>query len=448
MPDSNRPAMAATNDETALETPVTRHWFVDRFALSLGLVATAGLFLRVAYVLLVRDNRVAGDGLYYQFAGNLLADGNGFIHPLIYILEGAEVPAAVHPPAWPVLLAVPSLLTFDTHLGHQLFACLIGAATIVMVGVVGRRVGGWRTGLIAAVIAALYPNFWLYERELMAEPLVLLLGAVVLLLSLRFRDRPGAWVALGLGVLCGLLALTRSDQLLLLPVLIAPLIMLAAGISRWRRLVWLALAGGAAATVIAPWAVYNTIRFEGPVLLSTNLGPTMTIGTCDLTFYGDNIGYFDRRCLVEVGSESMTDSDDASTRNRELQRQALEYLGDNPRRVPTVVTAREGRTWGLLWPFEQMRLETSRGTGAGVIRLAFLCYWFLLPAAVAGAVLLRRRGVWLWPFLSFLVVTAVTVAFTYGETRYRNPVEVPIVVLAAVAIDELLPRWRNKPVDA
>ena len=64
-----------------------------------------------------------------------------------------------------------------------------------------------------------------------------------------------------------------------------------------------------------------------------------------------------------------------------------------------------------------------------------------MPLASWGALVLRRRGVsdrgscWC-PF----VVVSVTALLTYGNLRFREPAEVALVVLAAVALDALWSR--------
>jgi hypothetical protein len=120
----------------------------------------------LGYVLASGGDGVSGDGAYYHLAGKVLADGGGFVNPW------NGIATAAHPPAWPALLGLPSLAGVDTVLGHQVFACFVGTATVVLVGLAARVIAGSRVGLIAAGIAAAYPNFWVRERELAAEALV------------------------------------------------------------------------------------------------------------------------------------------------------------------------------------------------------------------------------------------------------------------------------------
>jgi 4-amino-4-deoxy-L-arabinose transferase-like glycosyltransferase len=105
--------------------------------------------------------------------------------------------------------------------------CLIGVLTIVVVAAIARRVAGDRVGIIAALLGAFYPGFWIHDGQILAEPLAMLAVAVAVLLVYRFWSRPGPLVAVGVGVSCAAAALSRSELVVLVPLLAAPLVFLA-----------------------------------------------------------------------------------------------------------------------------------------------------------------------------------------------------------------------------
>jgi Dolichyl-phosphate-mannose-protein mannosyltransferase len=422
----------------------------DRFALGLALIALAGFGIRLGYVLAGGGKDASGDGIYYSYAANVLVDGGGFVNPW------NGIPTASHPPAWPVLLGLPSSIGLDTVLSHQVFASLVGTVTVVLVGLTSRIIAGRRVGLLAAAIAAAYPNIWVRERELAAETLVFPLVAVVLALAYRYWRTPRVVTLLGLaapvGVLCLVHAAMASLLVLMLPVLALRAL---AGGSVARRVGRLAAALAVVAVVLLPWAVRNTMRFERPVLLTTNLGLTLRAANCPAAYDGDRLGSFDldivRPVAVVPPGGCVWDAGpgDESEQDAVFREKAVAYMRDHIGRVPSVVAAREGRTWGLFRPLQQPTLEREFGNGPlGVYRVAALGYWALVPFAVSGAVFLRRRSVPLLPLLTFLVAVVLVVAVTFGSVRYRAPAEVPIVVLAAVGVDALWARLRPRPSSA
>jgi 4-amino-4-deoxy-L-arabinose transferase-like glycosyltransferase len=415
------------------------------FARLLTAIACGGFALRLVALLAMRDDRVSPDGFYYTIAANLFADGHGWPNPLGFALTGEFVPAANHPPAWSFLLAGGSVFGFRSQFEHQVIAVLVGTATVVAVGLAGRRMAGARVGLIAASIAALYPNLWIYERELHAEPLVFLGAALVLWLAYAFLDRPTTAKIVGLAAGCTILALTRAEQMLLLVALFVPLVLLVRGRRGHDRIRWLVIGGVTSVLVLAPWVVYNNSRFEEPVTITTGFGEALRVGNCQSTYSGTLLGSYDQRCR-----KNLRPYPDPSVEDGRKRREALTFMRAHLRRLPVVIAAREGRTWGLFAPMQQSRLDSARGmspnhaTPLWLIRTGFVVYWLLLPFAVAGAFVARRRHIPLWPLVAFIMTVAVAVAITFGETRYRAGAEIPIVLLAALGIDAAVRAVRRK----
>jgi 4-amino-4-deoxy-L-arabinose transferase-like glycosyltransferase len=418
-------------------------WRRKRFVAALLLIALAGLAWRVVYVLLVRHRAVLGDGVHYHTAALYIADGLGFINPIVRGITGASVPDAVHPPAWTLSLAGPSALGMRSWLSHQLIACVVGCGTIVMTGLAGRAAFGKRAGVIAAGLAAFYPFVWLYEREVLSEPLAMFGVATTIWLAYRFRATPTTGLALCLGGSVGLMAMTRSELLSISVLLVAPLILSASRVTWGRRLGWLAMAGAACVALIAPWAIYNETRFERPVPLSNGLGSVMLQGNCAPVYHGARLGFAEFGCLAFVPNLD----EEPSVADAQYRDAALDFMRANKERVPVVMAARVGRTFGFYRPFQQMRLESNRSTHIWIIRLAFFAYWILLPLAVAGAVIARRRKIPIWPLLAFPAAVLLSILLTAGDVRYRAPAEIPLVLLAAFALDAAVGTRRRRPTE-
>lgn len=399
------------------------------FSFRLGLVALAGVTLRVAYLADQRSLPPSADGLVYSLAGGFFGDGQGFRNGF------TGGPTALHPPGWTAVLGVPSAVGWDSIWSHQVVSALIGTITVVLLGLVGREVGGPRVGLVAAGLAAVHPELWLWERELASEVLLLPLSALVVLLAYRHLRSPGLGGAALLGLVVGLLTLTRSEQALIMVVLVAPVIALG-GLGSWpRRASALLLAGVCAVAVTVPWLVYNHDRFVEPTYFTTGTGLTLRYANNPVTFDGPRLGYGDPEVFHDFRllDESQTDPQD--------RRVALSFARDHATRLPAVVLAREGRTWGLYRPSQQIGFDQDWGHSARwVYGAGLVFYWASVPFSVLGAMALRRRGVPLLPLLAPIVVVVVYVALTYGQTRYRVTADAVLVVLAAVGLDAL---WRR-----
>ena len=222
----------------------------------------------------------------------------GFVAPLALILRNVHVPDTGHPPGWTILLAGATKLGLRTWLEHGLFACVIGAATVAMTGLAAKAGFGPRVGLIAAALAAAYPNFFLYERQVLSETPAMLGVATTIWLAYKFLAAPGRGLAIALGAVMGLLAMTKSDQIAIAFVLVAPLILSRRTIDLRRRVTWLAMAAATCVVIMAPWSIYLSTRFDRPVVVSGAFGATMAAGNCAQTYAGERLGWFDFGLLV------------------------------------------------------------------------------------------------------------------------------------------------------
>ena len=111
----------------------------------------------------------------------------------------------------------------------------------------------------------------------------------------------------------------------------------------------------------------------------------------------------------------------------------VRYARDHLGRLPLVLTVRLARVWNLDDP---LQLPEGRSGARGEARGAH--FFVLVPLAVAGALVLRRRRVAVWILLTPFIVVSFTALTTYGNQRFREPADLALVVLAAVAIDALL----------
>ena len=252
-----------------------------------------GALWRLGYLFAVKidDDLLLNDSLYYSIQAGRNSQGAWFRDGL------TELPGAEHGPLTSLYLTPWSLVGDDIVAWQRFAMTLIGIATVAVVGLVGCRLAGPRAGLVAAAIAAVYPNLWINDSLVMSESLACLIVAVALLVALGFDREPGLGRAAALGVVVGLGALTRSE----IALYAAGFAVLAwwRGAGHRRRALLPVIVLSAAVLTVMPWAVYNVARFDRPVLLSTNDGGTLIGSNCDSTYYGD-VGGWDIGCLTPV----------------------------------------------------------------------------------------------------------------------------------------------------
>jgi 4-amino-4-deoxy-L-arabinose transferase-like glycosyltransferase len=408
------------------------------FGRALVIIASCALALRAYYTLVIARNLSGpGDFYFYHWSANLLADGRGYIDPVRLAYEGITAPTAMHPPLWPFVLSVVSWLGGDgapvghtgghDYFAHRLAGGICGTITVVLVGLLARRVAGTRVGTVAAAAAALYPILIVADGSLLSESLYGVFIAATLLLAYRLIDEPTQGRALALGVAIGLAALTREEALLLVLLLLIPL----AGFpQRWfrqrvpPRVAALAVLG--VALVVLPWTLRNWIAFHHLVPVTTGAGAVFAGANCSSTYHGKYVGFWDINCIPP--RDSLNEATYSSHWRKKGSNYAKHHLG----RLAVVEVVRELRTWGIY--------QGTHDPGEPSEPLAVAAYYLLLPFAIAGFFLLRRRGKPLLVLVAPVLLVTLTTLTGYGTTRFRHAAEMSLLVFAAVAMVELWDR--------
>lgn len=390
--------------------------------------------LRALYLFTVgRHVTGIGDWHFYHLQANLIADGRGFIEPYKFTFEHHVSPSAGHPPLYPLALSAVSLLGGTSELSHRALGLPLGAVTIVLVGLLGGRAGGERTGLIAAGLCAAYPLMIAVDGALMSETLYGPLVVLALLAAWRLIDRPGPGAAALAGVAIGVAALARSEALLLVPLLAWP------GARMGGRPGWPARAGVATlgcALALAPWTIRNADRFGAFVPVSTNDSTVVAGANCPLTYRGVDLGGWNIRCI------SPRRYDDETEQAAVWRRQGVDYATAHVSRWPVVGAVRLLRVWDLWQPRRQVMFAEGRQRRveqAGVVVYGLLA---LLALGGVGALWRAGRRDALLVLLAPAVAVSVSAVIGYGVPRLRHAFEMPMLVLAAVALAALWDRRR------
>lgn len=407
----------------------------ERAALA-GILAVAAV-LRLAWLAVADLDPVpffGGDPWAYLRHGEELARGRGY-HNLF-----TGVATAFYPPGWPFLLAGVFFVAFHTPLTDdpetlaRAVNLVLGVATVALAWWIGRRVMGPAVGLVAAAIVACWPNLVMLTAVASIETVFafLVLATVALLLRMPWDGRLLNQWSVAAGLVLGALLLVRPMGA---PVVLALVVALVAAGRGWRdALSRAAVVTGVALAVLVPTLVRNWAVVGAPVL-STNIGDTLCIGYWEGATGGGDYG--SPACASEGPGPPRPE--DELTRTRELTREAVEFVADDPWRTAVLVAKRgwhaldgdhdalRGLEFGA-----QQRLVDGDARRA-LVRTADLYYHAVGLASVAG--------LWWWlrardPGRLLVVVSALGLAATplylYGDHRFLVPA-FPFVALFAAA---------------
>jgi 4-amino-4-deoxy-L-arabinose transferase-like glycosyltransferase len=325
-----------------------------------------------------------------------------------------------YPPLYPYFIAAPYGL-FHTLEAAKWAQAVVGSLLIPAVGLVGARVFGPRAGLVAAGIAAFYPDLVWFAAHFWSETLflVLLWWAIERLIAGDARGSTAATA--GAGLLWGLAILTRETILYLTPVAAAWLAWRAGRAGATKRAAAFLLC---ATIVVVPWTVRNWLQFGAFVPVATSGGLALFQGNARLTREEVYARYEAVHGRIE--------------QYRFARREGWRAIG-------------ERQPW---WAFEKLREQMPRFWEADSLALIHIkrgAYGAVAPAtAVAAAVVVLApylvvlagfvAGVALLPLdrrrvllVGFLLAYNALHVVTHGFARYRLPVMPVVFVFAAAA---------------
>jgi dolichyl-phosphate-mannose-protein mannosyltransferase len=328
----------------------------------------------------------------------------------------------------------------------RLVAALLGAATIVVVYLLARRLAGTAAGLLAAAGVSVYPSFIHSNGALLSEPPAIFTLPAAVLAFLWARERSTAWAWLLPGALFGLTALIRPEYLL-----VGFSFALAALVGTGRERGWrpgtaagaLLIAGFLAP--IVPWTIHNLVSLDRFVPISTGGGKALYVGT-NLSADGDYqrvkaelVERYQGRSL-EPGSPQLNAInptplfDRVASRYPDLTRdealgkigkdQLGDDIGDHPLDYAAMLVRKSGRMWDQgVGP----TMDSSLGRAAQRILV-------LLGLCGLGAIAWWRRC---WELAAFAIPIALVTgigAVSLASPR-RNEVLMSLVIpLAAAAL--------------
>ena len=394
-------------------------------------IAAVALLLRVAFLLLepatgpVADERTWTDGARQVASAKVGLDAFR-THLLIF-----------HPPLYTYFLALPYKL-FGTFEGVKWIQVVATTLLVLVLGRLGSRVFGPRVGLVAAAMAATYPELVWFASHFWVENvfLVLLWWAMERLVA---ADQVGRWPTAAMaGILWGLAILARETGLYFIPVAGLWLVLRAPRPGGAARAAAFTLA---ALLTVAPWTYRNWAVFHALVPVSTAGGLNLFQGNARLS----RQQVYDLTFAVEGKIEQY----------RYAQRQGLKAVWE---RQPAWFFEKLREQMPMFWEAESMAVIHVKRGAYGPVRpwiaiavagVMLMPYLAILGLFVAGLAVSRYDRVRIL-LLGFLVYYNLIHVATHGFNRYRLPVMPVVFLFAAVGWVALrskslrVPGWPRK----
>ena len=378
----------------------------------------------------------AGSGLsaaarFDAAQARLLVAGAWFADPSIAPLGSHHlVPTVANSPLTPLVLAGADVAGLATPSWHRALFALVFVVAVAVLGLAVRDLAGPRAGVLAALLAAVFPPLFVSPATLGSDTLVVATVALVLYSVARFWGDPRTPRGALLGFSLALAALARVDLVLLVPLVGLPIVFAVRGPATAERLRCLGAVLAVFALCVAPWAARGIGLFSVSGAVSAPLAQVVAGANCPATTGGALVGWWSESCVGRPGTTLASERDAIATNRRA----ATTYVTAHPATAVSTAAARLGRALGVFRPFQTARLATAEGRPLWASRVGAVTLWLLVPLAVVGALVGRRRRVPLFPFVGLVIVSLLGVTLGYGAPRYMLPAEVAFVALGGVAL--------------
>lgn len=377
----------------------------------------------------------------------LVADEKAYFRRAHRLLESGEFSNdGAWPPVQEVLLSLQSAVTDGEHATLRLWGALVGSLLIPLVFLVGRRIGGESTGLVAALVVAVNPELVGYSNLLWSESNYVVIMTCALVAGLYAIDRPAQLGHVAFGVALGVAALTREVGLVLALFAGAALLLVhgwKAGIAR------AAVVGLCAFAMVLPWTMFLNASNDGekqfaPVARTSYLN--LYIGAGVPQRHRKRVGRSPQKHYQSLGSTAR--EREAAVRPflaESLSEQFPQVLWEKPLRelskvfAPTSFVVRriyyprfdKAGAWAYLVPDENDGTKDDDGGRGRTLSeaeawiasrtLVYLGGALMLLGAIGLALAASRKRPQVWLLLAFVAGHLVPTLLAFGATRFRVP---------------------------
>ena len=389
------------------------------------------LFIRILYNITVGRGYVPQyDAKSYEsIALNLLRDH-------CYCITD-HIPTVGRAPAWPTVIALIYYVFGSQNLYARYFLCVLGAGTCVLLYLLASALFTQRIGLLAGMLAALYPGLYIYDGWLYSESLYtfLLFASIYVLFQLQ-RTAQARWAVL-CGALLGLLSLTRPNGIAVIALALIWLLIIGK-LYHWswrtiaRSIVLILMISSA---FIAPWTIRNYSVAHAFVPVAVGDG-TVLAGAYNNRILpksdvqGQWVSALRTNPDIARSYGNCSDAVCDTRRDAALKQRAVQWAEHHVTTLPYLLGLHFIKLWTPITPEADLPMNQFPHRTSSQFLVT------LLETISIPIFLLAAFGLWAtrhkWRDLLFIYfILAVTIAqalYFYGSSRFRAPIE-PLVLL-------------------
>jgi tetratricopeptide (TPR) repeat protein len=400
------------------------------------LIPVVAFIVRVVYLWQVRHapefSLLVGDSVTYDAWAERIANGDWLGNSVFY-----------QAPLYPYFLGVLYALFGRDLLIVRLIQIILGAISCLLLARAGYSFfNRSSTGLLAGALLAVYPTAIFFDCSIQKSVLDLFFVCALLAVLGKLLERSHNRWWLAAGLILGLLALTRENALLFLPIVLVWLF-IAWGGELWKtRLQWAGVLLLGLAAVLLPVGFRNLVVGGEFHLTTAQFGPNFYIGNNKAAtgFYeplkvGHGHAMFERNDATILAEEATGRKLTPSEVSNYWAVKALDEIRSDVFRWLRLVF----KKWLLAWNISEVGDSDDQYTYGdwspllGVLN-RLLHFGILCPLAALGLCLTWNRRKRLWLLYAMILGYAGSVALFYAFSRYRFPLVPMLIVFAAAGL--------------
>ncbi len=406
--------------------------------------------VRLAHLLFIQGTDlvkipIIDSAFYHLWAANI-SQGQ-FIGDRIFFMS----------PLYPYLMSIIYAIFGAKPFAAMIFQIIPSVATVYFIYLIGNRLAGARTGVIAALSAAAYAPFIFYDGTLLTTTLKVFLSAIIVYLTIitlgiaksESGKIPGNIHFWLLGFVIGFSALARPLVLIFAPFLILMFF-------RTYDKDWLKKSGtviAAVAIVLVPIAVRNLIVGQEFTLTTSSAGMNLYAGNnpdatglyWEAPFLSSVEPWYEDEDYRKTASEAVGRELTTREAGGYWMRQALDWIINNPGEYLALLARKAYYFWNQTEFANNISIYTGKELSP-ILRFNIIGFWLIAPLGLAGLILLwRNKGwrraqiLWLWIIAYFIGALLFFVA-----SEYRMPILIALHVGTGFFITTLIDRIRGR----
>lgn len=341
-----------------------------------------------------------------------VAKGNGFYHEV----SGRRL-YSYRPPLTP-LVAAGFLKLFNYRLWSvHVLLCFIGAVTSLNITFIAKDIFDRKIGVISGILATIYPIFVFLPSTLLTENFSLFFYSLAFLLLLKLVKESSLKLSVILGLVLGLETLNKPTMVGFAIILAAYLYFSLNG-ARKVRFANVAVVLLCAFMVTLPWTIRNYRIHHRFVLITTNGGITFWDGHNEYVGSGFQSSYYRGGLFPNVPSR--WEFKNEVEWDRKGYAEGFKFIVKNP----LLDLKHDLHKLLMFWsPYNHI--------------IHKLTYFPVLILGLIGIYLTRREARRLLPFYIFTFYLMSLSVVYQGIPRYRIPVMIFLLIMAAVTLEEI-----------